>query len=301
MKIAIRMDDITPDMNWDNFIRFKKLLDSHNIKPLIGIVPDNQDLKLHFEVNGAKAPADFWQEMRRLRDEEGWTIAMHGLTHIYTTKKGGLLPLNHQSEFAGLPLQTQTEMLAKGRKILAEHDIETDIFMAPSHTYDNNTLAALKANDFTKITDGFGYAPYTWKGITFYPISFNRGSVQKAAMKERNQQENNLQEKKKHEDNLQEQEKGIQTQGNAGTVGKTSSNALRERVVTFVVHTNTMTDRDFESYEQLFNKYDIISYSDLLAMAPTSGSVAQRIREYCMASLKYILVKCKSSLKRRSS
>ena len=49
MKIAIRMDDITPDMNWENFLRFKRLCDQHQIKPLIGVVPDNQDENLHFE------------------------------------------------------------------------------------------------------------------------------------------------------------------------------------------------------------------------------------------------------------
>ncbi|MBO5623235.1 MAG: DUF2334 domain-containing protein, partial [Butyrivibrio sp.] len=42
MNITIRMDDITPDMDWDKFLRFKSLLDEHGIKPLIGVVPDNR-------------------------------------------------------------------------------------------------------------------------------------------------------------------------------------------------------------------------------------------------------------------
>lgn len=44
MKIAIRMDDITPDMNWDNFLALKALFDKYHICPLIGVVPDNRDV-----------------------------------------------------------------------------------------------------------------------------------------------------------------------------------------------------------------------------------------------------------------
>ena len=39
MKIAIRMDDITPDMDWAKFLRFKELCDLYQVKPLIGVVP----------------------------------------------------------------------------------------------------------------------------------------------------------------------------------------------------------------------------------------------------------------------
>ena len=43
MKIAIRMDDITADMNWKNFLALKELFDRHGICPLVGVVPDNRD------------------------------------------------------------------------------------------------------------------------------------------------------------------------------------------------------------------------------------------------------------------
>ena len=42
MKIAVRLDDITPDMDWQRFFRFKALLDQYQVKPLIGVVPDNR-------------------------------------------------------------------------------------------------------------------------------------------------------------------------------------------------------------------------------------------------------------------
>ena len=62
------------------------------------------------------------------------------------------------------------------QKILKEHQIDTDIFMAPAHSYDYNTLKALKKLGFTKITDGFGKQPYQWQGLTFYPISFKQSN-----------------------------------------------------------------------------------------------------------------------------
>lgn len=45
--------------------------------------------------------------------------------------------------------------------------------MAPSHSYDANTIKALKQNGFFRITDGFGTQPYVWQGMTFirFPIA----------------------------------------------------------------------------------------------------------------------------------
>ena len=83
MLVTIRLDDITPDMDWGKFRYFESVLDELHICPIIGVVPDSLDDTLHIE----EANPDFWNEMRRLRDK-GWVIAMHGYDHIYTTKKG---------------------------------------------------------------------------------------------------------------------------------------------------------------------------------------------------------------------
>lgn len=164
------MDDITPDMNWENFDFFKNLFHETGITPLLGIVPDNRDPKLSC---GARRE-DFYEVMRSLRDE-GYSFAMHGFQHLYTTKSGGIFPLNNYSEFAKIPYEKQREMLTLGREKLKKNGIDTDIFMAPAHSYDKNTIRALRETGFTKITDGFGKAPYTDRGMIFYPISFQLG------------------------------------------------------------------------------------------------------------------------------
>ena len=169
MQIAIRMDDITPGMDRAKFTRFKDLLDQYSIHPLIGVVPDNRDDKLNID-----APmSNYWDYVKELRSE-GWTVAMHGLNHLYTTKEAGLFPIGNKSEFAGLPFEKQNEMIREGKRILEENGIRTDIFMAPSHSFDENTLKALKENGFNKVTDGFGRAPFISRGLTFYPISVSR-------------------------------------------------------------------------------------------------------------------------------
>ena len=81
MKIAIRMDDITADMNWKNFLALKELFDRHGICPLIGVVPDNRDENLRMD----PPREDFWEYLGKLRGQ-GWVIAQHGqylsLIHI---------------------------------------------------------------------------------------------------------------------------------------------------------------------------------------------------------------------------
>lgn len=99
-------------------------------------------------------------------------IALHGYQHVYTTSRGGCFPLNRFSEFAGLPFERQLDMLTRGMDILKANGIETDWFMAPAHSYDRNTLRALRKVGICNMTDGFGSKPYRWRGMNFYPISF---------------------------------------------------------------------------------------------------------------------------------
>lgn len=251
MRIAVRMDDITPDMDWAKFMRFKELCDRYQVKPLIGVVPDNRDDHLHIDAPESAPVGDFWSYLKVLEDE-GWSIAQHGVTHIYTTRKMGCFPLNRLSEFAGTGYEKQYEALKRGRDILSDHGIRTDIFMAPAHSFDRHTIKALKKLGFTKITDGFGGRPYVRWGMLFLPISYRQSSSLK-------------------------KENGC---------------------TTFVVHANTMNDRDFERYEQLFDRYRdrLMPYSEYMGMEAQKRSIFGNVREYVMALTKFMLVSLKSAI-----
>ena len=159
-----RMDDITADMNWDKFNQVRKIFEKYNICPLLGVVPENQDTKL--SVQGKKE--DFWEIIHALQ-KQGWTVAQHGTYHKYVTKNGGLLGLKKSSEFAGLSYEEQFNKLQIGKSVLETHGIYSDVFMAPGHTFDRNTVKALYNLGFRTITDGLYHKPYYFEKILFIP------------------------------------------------------------------------------------------------------------------------------------
>lgn len=195
MKIAVRLDDITPDMDYEKFYRMKQLLDTYQIKPLIGVVPFNEDKNL---MRNPKRE-DFAEFLQGLIGE-GYVAALHGYQHLYSSNKGGIFPLNHFSEYVGIPFEKQDEMIASGKKRLQEWGVETDIFMAPAHTFDGNTLKALKKNGFRYVTDGFGKQPYKRKGLVFLPIAIKQSDC--------NKQSNNYTTIVFHTNTMEEQEFG---------------------------------------------------------------------------------------------
>lgn len=163
-KCAFRLDDITADMNWQNFSRICSIFEQYEVKPLLGIVPKCLDKQLHKE----KSRENFWVCMCNLQ-QKGYVVAQHGYTHLYETNNSGLLKLNPFSEFAGLPYEIQNEKIRDGKLILQKEGIYVTIFMAPGHTFDKNTLRALKENRFTHITDGYATKNYKRFGIVHVP------------------------------------------------------------------------------------------------------------------------------------
>ena len=71
--LLIRMDDIAENMNWSLMKKCEDLFDELNIKPLLGVIPKNEDSELlKYDKSG-----DFWQEVRNW-SKNGWEISMHG-------------------------------------------------------------------------------------------------------------------------------------------------------------------------------------------------------------------------------
>ncbi|MNF37195.1 Polysaccharide deacetylase [compost metagenome] len=164
-RYLVRLDDACPTMNRDKWTRIEVALDKFEIKPMVGIIPKNEDPKMMIE----RPDDDFWKKTLRWQ-AKGWEIALHGYNHVYITNEAGLHPVNKKSEFAGVAINLQEEKLKKGYSLLKEYGLEAEYFFAPSHTFDLNTLRALKkVTPINKICDTVAWKPYSKFGFQFYP------------------------------------------------------------------------------------------------------------------------------------
>ena len=169
-KYIIRLDDACEKRDIARWDRIEILLDSYGIKPLVGVIPNCRDAAMdEFE-----ADPDFWSRVSAWQSK-GWTIAMHGYNHVYKTSSGGVNPVNARSEFAGESIAVQEQKIENGVSIFREHGIEPEVFFAPSHTFDQNTITAIKNKSNIKfISDTVANKPYCYDGITFVPQQSGR-------------------------------------------------------------------------------------------------------------------------------
>lgn len=167
----MRLDDASEYMDVEKWQRIEDLLDQYHIKPIVGVIPDNQDSDM---VGVYPKDEQFWKKVQRWK-EKGWTIALHGYTHVFETREGGLNPINDRSEFAGVLLERQKEKIRAGVRILQDHGIEPEIFFAPAHTFDANTLEALKKESNIRIiSDTIANDVYFENGFYFIPQQSGR-------------------------------------------------------------------------------------------------------------------------------
>ena len=120
--ILIRLDDIAENMNWSLMKKCELLFDKYNIKPLLGVVSNNQDPELlSYQKND-----NFWNQIRAWKKKK-WEISMHGYTHIYDreTEKKDYFNYGGKSEFFGhsydeqfLRINSSLKIFKKENKIL---------------------------------------------------------------------------------------------------------------------------------------------------------------------------------------
>ncbi len=164
-KYLIRLDDACPTMDHTKWQRIEKILDGFCIKPMVGVIPQNEDSKLKIDLEDCY----FWDLVHKWAGKK-WTIAMHGYNHVYSSNEGGINPLWNKSEFAGHPLELQREKINKGITIMRVKGFEPKYFFAPSHTFDENTLIALREEtNIRVISDTIAFKPYKFKDFIFIP------------------------------------------------------------------------------------------------------------------------------------
>lgn len=169
-RYLLRLDDASPYMDNRKWQLMEDILDEYDVKPLVGIIPTNKDPETIIE----SEKKEFWNHAHEWRSK-GWMLALHGYNHVCTTHTGGLNPVHKRSEFAGLSYEKQKEKISLGYSILKEHGLEVEWFFAPSHTFDTNTLKAIKeCTSIQYISDMIATKPYLDHGFTFVPCQMGK-------------------------------------------------------------------------------------------------------------------------------
>ena len=166
-KLLLRFDDITPFMNWETWNQIEDFLDTNDIKPLVAIVPKCKDPLIMHSLDGDEEY--FWNRVKAW-EVKGWTIALHGYTHVFTNNNSGIVGLNKYSEFAGLPRNHQDKMIQNALEIFSSNQCKQPVtWVAPAHSFDNNTISVLESHGFKNISDTFSLFPYNYKGLLWVP------------------------------------------------------------------------------------------------------------------------------------
>ena len=164
-KFILRLDDACETMDRKKWKKMEELLDKYNIQPLVGVVPHNEDDNLIIDSYDAK----FWKNIKNWQNKK-WSIALHGYNHVYISNDAGINPVHKRSEFAGVSYAIQKEKIEKGYQVFLKNGIKPKIFIAPSHTFDINTLEILKKEtDINIVSDTIANDLYYCNGFYFIP------------------------------------------------------------------------------------------------------------------------------------
>jgi predicted deacetylase len=151
----VRFDDMCPTLNWEVWQKLETIMIEEDVRPILSVIPDNQDQTL----DEGEPNKHFWERVRGWQ-ARGWTIGLHGYQHRYVTKEAGIIGLNNYSEFAGVPLDEQRTKLQKGLEIFEREGVHADVWVAPAHSFDANTVEALVSLGVQTISDGMSLYPH---------------------------------------------------------------------------------------------------------------------------------------------
>jgi hypothetical protein len=139
-----REDGVQPFLLLESLKRVNELFEMSNISVTLGIIPDFSE---KYPIESDAELLAYLEEI--LAKSTIFEAAMYGVTVRYCC----VGPLGH-SEFAGLPLERQEELVRHGLAILHSSfpDVLVTTFIPPFHTYDDNTLIAIRNQGLTAIS-----------------------------------------------------------------------------------------------------------------------------------------------------
>jgi predicted deacetylase len=155
VKFLLRFDDMCPTINWDVWQKLEDVMIEEDVRPILSVIPDNQDPILH----ECEPNERFWERVRAWQ-ARGWTIGLHGYQHRYVSRNAGLVGLKPYSEFAGVPLEDQRIKLKQALAIFTREGVRPDCWVAPAHSFDENTVSILISLGVRTISDGLALYPH---------------------------------------------------------------------------------------------------------------------------------------------
>ena len=166
-RYLIRLDDASHYSNLSNWGKIEDILDKHNIKPIVAVIPNNKDQSLNY----SSYNYSFWKVVKKWK-EKNWSIAMHGHSHSFhkVKRKNLIFPFYNRSEFAELSLEAQKIKIKKSLNEFKKNNIYPELWVAPGHSFDKITLKALKnVTNINIVSDGIAFYPYYKEGFHFIP------------------------------------------------------------------------------------------------------------------------------------
>jgi predicted deacetylase len=163
-RYLLRFDDLCPTMNWTAWSEIEAALVEQELKPLLAVVPDNQDPVLKVDT----AVGDFWDRVRKW-EGRGWTIALHGFQHRWVAEHAGIVTRRDKTEFAGIRADLQEEKLRRGVDIFERQKLRPRVWIAPKHSFDATTVNLLSRLGFQIICDGYFRYPFVAGDMLWVP------------------------------------------------------------------------------------------------------------------------------------
>jgi predicted deacetylase len=152
-------------MDLQKWLSLEAIFDKYRICPIVAVIPNNEDNTLVYQ----SEIKEFWDIVRRWQDK-GWTVALHGYNHVYSTNDSGILSINNYSEFSGVDPVIQETKIKLGMQILRNQGVYPKCWIAPAHSFDENTINILKWHtNIEFISDGYALFPYQEYGMKWLP------------------------------------------------------------------------------------------------------------------------------------
>lgn len=163
MAALLRFDDLTIGSNFNRWYKLLDFLNSHNLKAVIGVVPNCIDIDLILFDNSYD---EFWKLVKSYQNS-GHLIAIHGYSHDCSISlRGEFCKGAIGGEFLG-SYDDQFFRMSSAMNIFRRNGIQVDGFMAPRHNFNSTTINILKELNIHTVFDRYFPNFVNHDGITY--------------------------------------------------------------------------------------------------------------------------------------